>query len=187
MFLQVLDTRWREHLDNMDYLRDGIGLRGLAQKNPLNEYRAEGYEMFHELQAAVKSRGGLAAAAHRGRGRHRSIRRRSARSTGRLQRRAARRRRPRLGQRCRGGLHGRVGRREQLDRRSRRCVPTADRRTSPSAGAAAPTALQEARVEAGLDEGEVPVVQQRRVEKPVGRNEPCPCGSGKKYKNCHGR
>src|SRR5690606_12275481 len=55
VFLQVLDTRWREHLDNMDYLRDGIGLRGLAQKNPLNEYRSEGYEMFNELQAAVKA------------------------------------------------------------------------------------------------------------------------------------
>ena len=46
-------------------------------------------------------------------------------------------------------------------------------------------ALQEARAEAGLDDGGRPVVQQRRVEKAVGRNEPCPCGSGKKYKNCH--
>ena len=40
--LQVVDTRWREHLENMDYMREGIGLRGLAQKDPLVEYRNEG-------------------------------------------------------------------------------------------------------------------------------------------------
>ena len=50
VILQVVDTRWREHLDDMDYLREGIHLRGMAQKDPLVEYRAEGHLMFEELE-----------------------------------------------------------------------------------------------------------------------------------------
>ena len=49
--LQVVDTRWRAHLDSMDYLRDGIHLRAMAQKDPLVEYRGEGHIMFEELSA----------------------------------------------------------------------------------------------------------------------------------------
>ena len=52
--LQVTDTRWREHLDNMDYMRQGIGLRGYAQKDPLVEYRQEGQEMFNEMSFLIK-------------------------------------------------------------------------------------------------------------------------------------
>jgi preprotein translocase subunit SecA len=52
--LQTIDARWREHLDNMDYLRDGIHLRGLAQKDPLVEYRREGHQMFGEMMAEVQ-------------------------------------------------------------------------------------------------------------------------------------
>ena len=52
--LQTIDTRWREHLDNMDYLRDGIHLRGLAQKDPIVEYRTEGHQMFGEMMAEVQ-------------------------------------------------------------------------------------------------------------------------------------
>ena len=50
VILQVVDSRWREHLDSMDYLRDGIHLRAMAQKDPLVEYRAEGHMMFEELR-----------------------------------------------------------------------------------------------------------------------------------------
>ena len=50
-----IDTRWREHLDNMDYLRQGIHLRGLAQKDPLVEYRVEGHEMFERDGGARSS------------------------------------------------------------------------------------------------------------------------------------
>src|SRR6266513_933062 len=49
VFLQVVDTRWREHLENMDYLREGVHLRAMAQKDPLVEYTAEGHTMFQEL------------------------------------------------------------------------------------------------------------------------------------------
>ena len=52
--LQTVDVRWREHLENMDYLREGIGLRGLAQKDPLVEYRNEGHVMFAELTRSIR-------------------------------------------------------------------------------------------------------------------------------------
>src|SRR3989440_1196486 len=52
--LQVVDTRWREHLENMDYMREGIHLRGMAQKDPLVEYRNEGHVMFQELIGAIR-------------------------------------------------------------------------------------------------------------------------------------
>ena len=56
MVLQVVDIRWREHLENMDYMREGIHLRGMAQKDPLVEYRNEGHIMFLELNARRSAR-----------------------------------------------------------------------------------------------------------------------------------
>ena len=50
VILQVVDTRWREHLENMDYLREGVHLRAMAQKDPLVEYTSEGHAMFEELK-----------------------------------------------------------------------------------------------------------------------------------------
>src|SRR3954451_18019252 len=52
--LQTVDIRWREHLENMDYMREGIGLRGMAQKDPLVEYRNEGAILFAELNRAIR-------------------------------------------------------------------------------------------------------------------------------------
>ena len=52
--LQVVDVRWREHLENMDYMREGIHLRGMAQKDPLVEYRNEGHIMFLELSRVIR-------------------------------------------------------------------------------------------------------------------------------------
>ena len=54
VILQVVDTRWREHLENMDYLREGVHLRAMAQKDPLVEYRAEGHVMFEELSRLIR-------------------------------------------------------------------------------------------------------------------------------------
>ena len=54
VILQVVDSRWRSHLDSMDYLRDGIHLRAMAQKDPLVEYRAEGHAMFEELGGVIR-------------------------------------------------------------------------------------------------------------------------------------
>jgi len=50
----MVDNHWKEHLLNMDHLKDGIGLRGYGQKNPLNEYKKEGFEMFMELMETIK-------------------------------------------------------------------------------------------------------------------------------------
>src|SRR3978361_2204170 len=52
--LQVIDSHWREHLDSMDYLREGIHLRSMAQKDPLVEYRVEGHQMFEEMMRGVR-------------------------------------------------------------------------------------------------------------------------------------
>src|SRR5206468_5792021 len=54
VILQVVDVRWREHLENMDYLREGVGLRSMAQKDPLVEYTSEGERMFTELGRAIR-------------------------------------------------------------------------------------------------------------------------------------
>src|SRR5207302_8202050 len=54
VILQVVDTRWREHLENMDYLREGVHLRAMAQKDPLVEYTSEGHTMFQELNAQIR-------------------------------------------------------------------------------------------------------------------------------------
>jgi len=54
VILNVVDTRWREHLENMDYLREGVHLRAMAQKDPLVEYTSEGHAMFEELNAAIR-------------------------------------------------------------------------------------------------------------------------------------
>jgi len=54
ILLQVVDTLWKEHLLNMDHLKEGIGLRGYGQKNPLDEYKKEGFEMFNGMIGAVR-------------------------------------------------------------------------------------------------------------------------------------
>src|SRR4029079_14048669 len=54
VILQVVDVRWREHLENMDYLREGVHLRSMAQKDPLVEYTAEGERMFTDLGRAIR-------------------------------------------------------------------------------------------------------------------------------------
>jgi len=54
VILSVLDRKWREHLYEMDYLRDGIGLRAMAQRDPLIEYQREGYELFNAMMEAIK-------------------------------------------------------------------------------------------------------------------------------------
>jgi preprotein translocase subunit SecA len=145
--LQVMDVRWREHLDNMDYMRQGIGWRGMAQKDPLVEYRSEGTLMFDEMNGAIKQ------------------------------------------EVVRGLMHA------QLEV----STPTAFEQQSSQPGnlhytheeAASLEALAAAGIEPGMNgdtDGGFPVVEQRQVDpdKDVGRNDPCWCGSGKKFKRCHG-
>jgi preprotein translocase subunit SecA len=150
ILLNVVDTRWREHLDNMDYLREGIHLRGMAQKDPLVEYKVEGHAMFLEMQSAVKEEVVTLLF-------HAEI----VAEPQTLEPQAPRN----------GGLAYEHTQASALDQSSV---------TSTAAGT-----FTEAR--SGGSSTSTPVVQQRHQDAPVGRNDPCPCGSGLKYKRCHGK
>src|ERR687898_1933241 len=118
--LSVVDSRWREHLYEMDYLREGIGWRGLSQRDPLVEYKRGGFDIFQEMERGLK-------------GDHVTYIYRV------------------------GNIKLREEEMEQL-------------------------------VYSGGEEepNQRPSSPRKRTEAKVGRNDPCPCGSGKKYKKCHG-
>jgi len=115
--LSVVDSRWREHLYEMDYLREGIGWRGLSQRDPLVEYKREGYDIFQEMEKGLKE-----------------------------------------------DYVTYIYRVENIKLREEE--------------------MQQLSYSGG---GEEPNQQPKTASKKIGRNEPCPCGSGKKYKKCHGR
>jgi preprotein translocase subunit SecA len=167
LILQIIDERWREHLYDMDYLREGIGLRGIAQQDPLVAYKNEAYELFGDLMSSVWTD--------------------FARMIFNVEVVAE-------GQN--GGATG-----HQLPPFAAAGNATRPGRVSYSGGsstmgagalaAAAAAAGPGAQGYAGFDGGEgqpEPVVEQRVVdsEHQVGRNDPCWCGSGKKFKKCHG-
>ena len=142
--LQVLDSHWKEHLAAMDYLRQGIHLRGYAQKNPKQEYKREAFEMFTALLERIQ---------------HEVV-----------------------------SFVSRV--RFQTEQPPQ---PLPERRQPTTA-----MQFEHAEVSALAEEEEHAEAQSNvaaapaqtpfvRQERKVGRNEPCPCGSGKKYKHCHGR
>jgi preprotein translocase subunit SecA len=129
ILLQIVDTFWKDHLLSMDHLKEGIGLRGYGQKNPLDEYKKEGYKMFTELMQRVKEKTVSTL-----------LRVQLARPEEMEEMEAERRRKQQ----------------EMEMRRSDEQQP-ADKKKQP----------------------------HRQAQK-VGRNSPCPCGSGKKYKKCCG-
>ena len=126
IMLQVLDALWKDHLLGMDHLKEGIGLRGYAQKNPLTEYKKEGFDLFGAMMARIKEE-----------------------TTEYLFK-------------------------IQVNQE----IEMADERVNK------PLQVLEHR---GDSEVSAKPVTVRREEEKVGRNEPCPCGSGKKYKKCHGK
>ena len=132
IFLQMVDTYWKEHLLNMDHLKEGIGLRGYGQKNPLNEYKREGFEMFANMIETVKQ------------------------------------------QTLTTLFRIKIASEDEVDRDAmeRKKQQQAEMRLTRGAGQSAQAQQQQ------------PV--KREGEK-IGRNDPCPCGSGKKYKKCCGR
>jgi preprotein translocase subunit SecA len=136
VMLQSLDTHWREHLAALDHLRQGIHLRGYAQKNPKQEYKREAFELFERCSTACAATSPAA------------------------DDRAG----PRRG--CRG------------------------KRTDRSRSAERPVPPRRLRRSAGHRTSQAPPAATSRQPMPqpkVGRNDPCPCGSGKKYKHCHGK
>ncbi len=141
VMLQVLDSQWKEHLAMMDYLRQGIGLRGYAQKNPKQEYKREAFEMFQDLMGRVKLE--------------------VVTILSKIQIRAEREV-------------------EELE---------AQQRTQQSMEFLHPSMEQQAAADGGAEATQTPAPSKPYVRsgRKIGRNEPCPCGSGKKYKHCHGR
>jgi len=159
VILQVVDTRWREHLENMDYLREGVHLRAMAQKDPLVEYRAEGHTMFQELSAGIREEVVLILF-------HAQI---EPQDAGVLQEMNAA---PADGN---GNL-------------SYEHESLAGAQAIAAAGGAA-TASAAAGVMTPVGGGGGMVMTQQRVtseHEKLGRNDPCWCGSGKKFKKCHG-
>ncbi|GEK47354.1 preprotein translocase subunit SecA [Halomonas pacifica] len=145
IMLQVLDTRWKEHLQSMDHLRRGIHLRGYAQKNPKQEYKRESFELFQNLLTNIKSDVTRILS-------HVQVRRQE--EVDELERQ----------------------RREALEREK---AAAASRHDEPSAAVSEDDAAAAA---PGVDGRPV-----RREGPKVGRNDPCPCGSGKKFKQCCGK
>ncbi|MDX2349733.1 MAG: preprotein translocase subunit SecA [Porticoccus sp.] len=140
VMLQVVDTLWKEHLSNMDHLRQGIGLRAYAQKNPRQEYKRESFELFQQMLENIK----LETIRFLSRVQVRS--REEAEELERQQREAQQQQQLQM-------QHDEVS---AIDNGGGKPVPQADQ----------------------------PFV---RGGNKVGRNDPCPCGSEKKFKQCHGR
>jgi preprotein translocase subunit SecA len=140
VLLQSIDTHWREHLSALDYLRQGIHLRGYAQKQPKQEYKREAFELFGQLLDSVKN------------------------------------------DVTKVLMTVTVQSGEQLEQAAEDLEDRAERISNVTY--TAPTETGE--VESKLDESTLRQIEQSSMPR-VGRNDPCPCGSGKKYKHCHGR
>ncbi|HIF9422793.1 TPA: preprotein translocase subunit SecA [Photobacterium damselae] len=139
VMLQNLDTLWKEHLAAMDHLRQGIHLRGYAQKNPKQEYKRESFELFEEMLDNLKS--DVISILSK----------------------------------------VRVQQQEEVERMEE------ERRQMAEALAQKQQFHHQTSDEALADDDEGTQGTYEREERKVGRNEPCPCGSGKKYKQCHGK
>lgn len=140
VILSVLDRKWREHLYEMDYLQEGIGLRAMAQRDPLVEYQREGYDLFVAMMEGIKEE-----------------------SVGYL-----------FNVEVTVTPHAHApGEVDELDLEAKGLAQTTETKTLQYSG---PSETGEA----------VSTVVSNDAYANVGRNEPCPCGSGTKFKKCHG-
>ncbi len=172
VLLGQLDTQWKEHLGALDYLRQGIHLRGYAQKNPKQEYKREAFEMFGSMLDLVKHDVAMVVS----RAQFRSRQDIEAMEAAEAKRLAA----TRVEAHHPDAVPAIPTTAAEAEARSvtwqAGWVPPLMPDADPNAG---PDALDQQQ-----DESATPFV---RRERKVGRNEPCPCGSGKKFKRCHGR
>ncbi len=136
ILLQSIDSHWREHLSALDYLRQGIHLRGYAQKNPKQEYKREAFELFSQLLDVVKM------------------------------------------DVTRVLMTVRIQSQEEVERAAEAIEEKADRISN--------VTYTHPNEDGSVSQEADPAMLASQVPK-VGRNDPCPCGSGKKYKQCHGR
>ena len=142
VMLQAIDTHWREHLSSLDYLRQGIHLRGYAQKQPKQEYKREAFELFSNMLDVVKR------------------------------------------QVTQILINVQVQTQEQVEAAERAAEEAASRAVHNVQYHHADTEEALAAADKNADQSTQPFV--REGEK-IGRNDPCWCGSGKKYKHCHGK
>jgi preprotein translocase subunit SecA len=133
LLLQVIDQQWKDHLLNIDHLKEGIGLRGYGQRDPLVEYKRESFELFQSMMERIQDR--------------------VVKVLWKIE--------------LAGG--SRENEREEAARVQRALPPQPPRQQMTFSGAP-----------------KEPVAPTKRTQVKVGRNDPCPCGSGKKYKKCHG-
>ncbi|HEX6096143.1 MAG TPA: preprotein translocase subunit SecA [Thermoanaerobaculia bacterium] len=131
LLLQVIDQQWKDHLLNIDHLKEGIGLRGYGQRDPLVEYKRESFELFQSMMERIQDR--------------------VVKVLWKIE------------------LAGGGPSDREESQRVSRALP--------------PPRPKEQVMFTGPKEAAAPV---KRVQQKVGRNDPCPCGSGKKYKKCHG-
>jgi preprotein translocase subunit SecA len=155
LMLSVIDQLWKEHLLNMDHLREGIGLRGYAQHDPLVEYKRESFEMFESMMQKFEE----------DTVRYLYLMQIVDRATGR----------PVEAQPAEAGGNG--------ARSNQRAQTTIDE-IEAEFQRKKKRELEQARMAGSGDQA--PVQQVKREGAKIGRNDPCPCGSGKKYKKCHG-
>ncbi len=141
VLLQTFDSNWRDHLSALDYLRQGIHLRGYAQKQPKQEYKREAFELFRQLLDMVKNE-----------------------VTKIL-------------------MTVQVQSPDQLDQ----VAEDMEQRAENIANVTYSAPTETGEVETTVDERTLSVQQKVAAGGRVGRNDPCPCGSGKKYKQCHGK
>jgi preprotein translocase subunit SecA len=160
VLLQIIDNRWREHLYDMDYLREGIHLRGFAQRDPLVEYKNEGFALFRDLMNSIWE--DFAKYIF-----HIEVEIAPAEAQIAFTPSASRTSSTR-------GLNYTGGGPEQ---------PSALYGAAEEAGVPAAVAAAE-----GEDLAALPEVETRHLDErdKIGRNDPCWCGSGKKFKKCHG-
>ncbi len=156
LYLEEIDKQWIDHLQAMDNLRDGIGLRGYGQRDPKLEYKKEGFEMFSEMMQNIQTN--VLSKVFR-------VQVQSPADAQRL----------------------------VPQRRARRTVEGRGAGPAPAqaGGAAAPAAAGSSPTQRAMRQASQAPPQKietvRRETPKVGRNDPCPCGSGKKYKKCHGQ
>ncbi len=136
VLLQSIDSHWREHLSALDYLRQGIHLRGYAQKQPKQEYKREAFELFGQLLDAVKN------------------------------------------EVTRVLMNVRIESGQQIEEAAQVLEERAENISN---------VTYTAPDEQGGQQTQAASEFQGKLLAPVGRNDPCPCGSGKKYKQCHGK
>jgi preprotein translocase subunit SecA len=158
VMLRIIDTKWREHLYEMDYLQEGINLRAMGQKDPLMEWQREGFEMFGQMMKAVSQD--------------------LVRYVMHVQVQVDQ---PQGG----AGAPAASGGDADLSNVSYSAPDESDAGGALGGGALAAAAEAGGQPQASEPRQMQPVVRNEWDKTP--RNAPCPCGSGKKYKLCHGR